>query len=351
MIASFLCWWFLKDYFKKNSVETAILPKTPQKKPLEKYTIENLSRADIKPGRLKILEKINEEDEFSSYLFEFEFNPTIDGLLTKKTTGQINLPTGSTADGQVRQVSQNEKLPVVIMFRGYIDQKLYKTGDGTRNASNFFAQQGFITIAPDFLGYGESDEEAANIFESRFQTYVTALSLLKTLEKFSENSNPASAPDQLTNSLINYSTIFLWGHSNGGQIALTALEITGKNYPTTLWAPVSKPFPYSVLHYTDESEDKGKLIRKELSKFEGDYDVELYSLANYFDRINTPLQIHQGLADDAVPASWSNDLVSRLKDLGKVVTHYKYPETDHNMRPSWDTVIKRDLEFFKNNQH
>jgi len=141
--------------------------------------------------------------------------------------------------------------------------------------------------------------------------------------------------------------VFIWGHSNGGQIALTTLEITGVNYPTTLWAPVSKPFPYSVLYYTDDSIDRGKLIRSELAKFEEVYDVEAYSLTNYLENIEAPLLVHQGKSDDAIPLDWTNNLVQKLEDKGKNVTYYTYPATDHNMRPSWDMVIARDLEFFK----
>ena len=235
------------------------------------------------------------------------------------------------------------------MFRGYIDKTLFRTGDGTRNAASYFAENGFITIAPDFLGYGGSDKESGNIFETRFQTYITAVSLIKTLEHIKFSPQSVSGPDKITNQLINHSSLFLWGHSNGGQIALTTLEITGSDYPTTLWAPVSKPFPYSVLYYTDESEDRGKLIRSELSKFEEDYDVELYSLTNYLDRINAPIQIHQGTLDEAVPKIWSDTLVNLLKQKEKDITYYTYPGTDHNMRPSWDTVVELDLEFFKQN--
>ena len=35
-----------------------------------------------------------------------------------------------------------------------------------------------------------------------------------------------------------------------------------------LWAPVSKPFPYNILYYTDEAEDRGKWLRGEIAKFE-----------------------------------------------------------------------------------
>ena len=313
---------------------------------LQQYSIGKLSETSINPGKLKIIEIISEKEHFISYLFEFEFNPDPTSNEFKKTTGQINLPAG-------RQVSQNIKYPIVVMLRGYIDQDTFTTGDGTRRAAEVFAKEGFITIAPDFLGYGGSDDEAGNIFESRFQTYVTTISLLKTLNSIAKDSSLIYFSDQLQPkddwllAKFNHSSIFFWAHSNGGQIALTTLEITGAKYPTTLWAPVSKPFPYSVLYYTDQSMDEGKLIRSELSKFEENHDVKLYSLTNDLDKINAPLQIQQGTSDDAVPIAWSKTLVNKLQSLKKDITYYEYLYTDHNMRPSWDLVASRDLEFFK----
>lgn len=334
LIASFISGWFLKVITEEKDtnipfVENGLITK---EKPLEKYAFENLSIIEIKTGDFVIKESLKETDEFESFLFTYEFNPSLDGKTYKKITGQINLPIL-----QGSELSKNS-FPVILMFRGYIDQTLFRTGDGTRNASEYFAKNGFITIAPDFLGYGGSDKESGNIFETRFQTYVTALSLLKYLE-----SNPEI---KFENWNLKIGNLFMWGHSNGGQIALTTLEITGADYPTTLWAPVSKPFPYSVLYYTDESEDHGKLIRTELSKFEQDYNVEKYSLTNYLDKINAPIQIHQGQADEAVPLSWSNTLATLLKEKDKEVRYYTYPGTDHNLRPNWDRVIERDLEFF-----
>ena len=306
---------------------------------LEKYSIENLSQTDLKPGEFSIKKEITKTDKYTSYLFEFEFDPDLDGKIDKTTTGQINIPV-NTVLVEVRP------LPIILMFRGYVNQETYVTGDGTRNAAKYFAENGFITVAPDFLGYGGSDEEAGKIFESRFQTYVTAVSLLKTLEQLNINPELVSGPTQLTQSLNHSVTLFLWGHSNGGQIALTTLEITGVNYPTTLWAPVSKMFPYSVLYYTDQSDDHGKLIRRELSEFEKGHDVDKYSLDLYLDKINAPIQIHQGMKDDAIPLGWTNELVIRLKELQKEVTYFTYPQADHNMQPNWDEVIQKDLDFY-----
>ena len=127
------------------------------------------------------------------------------------------------------------------------------------------------------------------------------------------------------------------------------MEITGAQFPTVLWAPVSKPFPYSVLYYTDESEDKGKFLRREIAKFEEIYDSDKFSIDEYFDHIRAPIQLHQGTADDAVPVEWSNLLSKRLLDLNIDLDYFTYSGSDHNLSPAWDTVVSRDIEFFKKN--
>jgi len=48
-------------------------------KPLEKYTIENLSQTDIKPGKLEIKDVMEEGENYVSYLFQLTFNPNLDG--------------------------------------------------------------------------------------------------------------------------------------------------------------------------------------------------------------------------------------------------------------------------------
>lgn len=293
-------------------------------KPLEKYSFENLTAADIPTGTFKDIEIMSEDDEYASHLFQFRFVPAVDDGNYKTTTGVVNYP----------KSSDNKKYPLVILIRGYVDQKSYTSGTGTKNVGLYLVKNGFLTIAPDFLGYANSDSEAGDIFESRFQTYTTILSLIKSVE------------NGILSDYWDGKNLFIWGHSNGGQIAITTLEITGKDYPTVLWAPVSKPFPYSILYYTDSSDDKGKLIRSELSKFEELYDVEKYSLTNYLDKIAADIQLHQGTNDDAVPVSWSDALAVKLKSLEKNVNYIKHNGADHNMRPSWDSAAKQSLEFF-----
>lgn len=320
-ILAFLGGWYTHSlYFSQEEIIEPVTKIKPR--PLDKYTIENLSAADIPTGNLQVDGVMSEEDTHTSYLFKFTFSPSLSSKLEKTTTGQINIPK-----------NDNRSYPLILMLRGYVDQEIYQTGIGTRRGAEYFAKNGFITVAPDFLGYAGSDKEADDIMETRFQTYTTVLALLESLDQIDQWDKE---------------NLLIWGHSNGGQIAIITLEITGREIPTTLWAPVSKPFPYSILYYTDESEDRGKLLRREIARFEETYDPDLYSLDLYLERINAPLQIHQGTADDAIPFDWTLDLVENLESLEKEVSFYTYAGADHNLQPTWDTVIARDLQFFRN---
>lgn len=309
--------WFANTAYRLPRGSNPIALARPT--PLLKYTIENLSRANIKPAEIQIGKILKDNPKFTSYEFSMKFSPDLSGNL-KTTSGDINIPKG---DGT---------FPVIVMFRGYVDPTQYFIGEGTQPAASVFASNGFITVAPDFLGYGDSDKEAENVFESRFQTFTTAIETLKSVSSIKNWDGK---------------NIFIWGHSNGGQITLTTLEIAGTIYPTVLWAPVSKPFPYSILYYTDDASDSGKFLRKQLADFENDYDTDLYSLTNYLGDIKAPIQLNQGTADDSVPVAWSDLLAKNLKSAGIDVTYIKYPGANHNLTPGWNQAVENALSFYQ----
>jgi alpha-beta hydrolase superfamily lysophospholipase len=316
-----------------------------QEENLDRYSIENLSKLDIKSGRLVVKKVISDKPKFTSYLISFNFKPDPESDTSKTTTGMLNIPKNDV--GKIPTPA-----PLVVMIRGFVDEKLYKTGMGSRQVSEFFANNGFITISLDFLGYGESDSESDNIFEARFQTYTTVLSLLKTLDNIDRNQGYLDVLDGIQNRdniskfLRSRLKVFIWGHSNGGQIALTVLEIAGKNYPSVLWAPVSKPFPFNILYFSDEAEDGGKFIRNELYKFERQHDANRFSATNYLDKINAPLLIIHGGKDKIVPIDWSRNLYQKLSELGKNVQFVVYENSDHNLQPEWILAAQKSLDFF-----
>ncbi|OGK09815.1 hypothetical protein A2767_03530 [Candidatus Roizmanbacteria bacterium RIFCSPHIGHO2_01_FULL_35_10] len=292
-------------------------------KKLFQYSYIALQKSEFRGSEIIIDKVIKDKEEFVSYLFYFK-------VRGKKVSGLMNLP------------KKPGDYPVIIMIRGYADKKTYEPGVGTSHGGELMAKSGFITLAPDFLGYGYSDKESTDAMGDRFLTYVTVMELISS----AKNLNTALESTE-TEVRFDNTNLGIWGHSNGGQIALSVLEISGKEYPTVLWAPVSKPFPYSILYYTDDIEDYGKALRKVVSDFEKDYDAEKYSLTNYLDWIKAPLQIHQGGADESVPQKWSDTLVETLKEKEKEVEYHVYPGEVHNFdRGNWDLVMQRTMAFY-----
>jgi dipeptidyl aminopeptidase/acylaminoacyl peptidase len=303
-------WWLSQD---KQVVLSPEAPWLKVERPLKKYSFPELRKQVFVGSEIKLERVLNDEAEYTSHLFFYESEG-------KKISGMANIP------------KSKGPLPVVIMIRGYVDQEIYETGVGTSRVAEVLARNGYITLAPDFLGYGQSDMPPENPLHERFMRSVQILELIasvKNLDKADEEK------------------IYMWGHSNGGQIALSVLEISGREIPTSLWAPVSKPFPYSVLYYTDEFDDYGRALRKVVAGFEAQYEADEYSIHNYYDWIEAPIQIHQGTADEAVFLKWSEELEEALKELDKQVELFVYPGADHNLVGGWDQAVERDINFFR----
>lgn len=313
-------------FVKKYQVISPLGREKVRIEPLDKYTFLNLKKQQFTDSNIALGRILDDKDKFTSQMFYYESEG-------KKVSGLLNVP-------------KLGEYPVIVMLRGFVPKENYTTGIGTKRAGEMFATNGFITLAPDFLGYGESDKPSKDPMEERFQTYITILSLLSSIE----NLNSGLEASYSGKIRADTSKIGIWGHSNGGQIALSVLEISGKSFPTVLWAPVSKPFPYSILYYTDEFDDHGKALRKVLANFEKDYDVELYSPTNFLDWINGKMQIHQGENDGSVPKKWSDELNEKLEELKKEVEYFVYQDADHNLMPAgWEQAVERSIRFY--NEH
>lgn len=321
--------WLSGGWYYLNQKETRVLSpgeaELQSEKPYEKYGFERLVGRLDQASEIELGRVLETQPEYTSYLFYYQSEG-------RRISGQLNLPNLSRLMG------------AVVMARGYVEKEGYQTGTGTKNAAAVYAKNGYVTIAPDFSGYGESEAEDPNALGARLVKPVEILDLIASLRSLPQ---------------IDLNQIYLWGHSNGGQIMLSVAEVLGqrlmvtgtsgqtKVLGATLWAPVSKPFPYNILFYTDEADDQGKWLRSEIAKFEADYDVYKYSIDRHLDWIQIPLFVHQGTVDDAVPVEWSRELVERLKEHGKSYEYYEYPGADHNMRPDWNTVVGRDVAWFE----
>jgi dipeptidyl aminopeptidase/acylaminoacyl peptidase len=302
---------------------------------LAEYNFENLKKREnkglaisevgkvlvVEEARPTIIEKykkegIIKENNFKSRAITFVSNG-------KKISGMMNVPT----DNKVSQ-----KYPVIIMIRGFAEAEGYFVGSGSWKAADELARNGFITISLDFLGYGLSDGESTDILEARFEKPVSVIDLIESAKKLK---------------YVDSNRIGIWSHSNGGQIAVSVLEITSQNYPTVLWAPMTNPFPQSVLETMDDSEG-GLIVKKRIQDFEKEYDSKLYAIDNYYSWIQAPILIHQGTEDVWCKVKWQENFKKELEKYSKEVYLDIREGDDHNLKQSWDEVIKMDIEFYKN---
>lgn len=314
-------------------------------RPLLQYTINNLAKRRYTPSSIAIDKVLEETPQVTSWLFSYESTG-------RKITGQLYVPhflLEPTTD-------QTTPTPVIIMLRGFVPEEIYTTGVGTRSAAIKLAQNGYITLAPDFLGFGESDSEPADVWEARFIKPINVIELINSIKA---NPSLSLSPLNQQTVLLDATNLGIWAHSNGGQIALTVLEILSEPIPTTLWAPVTTPFPYSVLFFSDENEDEGREARAWVNLFERDYDAQEFSLTQHLNRLTGPIQIHHGAADEAALKTWSDEFATKVSvenkrretseniELSEIeLTYFTYPNADHNLQPDWNSVIARDITFF-----
>ncbi len=337
--------WFGHLYSTQNtsSIQDFVEEIIPEPaRPLNAYTFENLRK--IVPNAAEISIDPDSVASFEAYLTYTYTSKT----LGKKMSGAVNLPLEPRADN-----------PIIILLRGWVPEEGYVSGSGSKNVAAALAQAGFVTIAPDFFGYANSDPEPEDEWVGRFQKPLVVMEILTALR-----NRGLVLPDGF---VINPKNIGIWGHSNGGQIALSTLAISKEPIPTALWAPVSAPFPYSILYFSDEETDEGLLTRKWISQFEKLYDAREFSFTNYLDGLCGKLQIHQGTNDDAVLVWWSDEFTAKLdkenkrrdasasasidqSDDGCLMPidyeYYVYPGGNHNITPGWDLAVRRDISFF-----
>ena len=329
-------WWSPKEEDKKMiSAASAGVGVTAVEKNvgyLAQYNFENLKTRINKASEIKTIgqvltvmearKELVKRGDLKGKTFDFESRAISFESNGKKISGMMNLPVWY----------ENKKSPVVIMIRGFADSEGYFIGSGSWKVADELARNGFVTVSLDFLGFGLSDGESKDILEARFEKPVGVLDLIESVKKLD---------------FVDSNKIGIWAHSNGGQIAISILEITSKNYPTVLWAPMTNPFPNSVLDTMDENSESGKIVKTRIDEFEKEYDSNLYSIDNFYNWVGAPILIHQGTADVWCKVEWQQNLQSKLKELGKEVVLDIRDGNDHNLKQNWDEVMEQDIIFFK----
>lgn len=332
-------WWV---YGNLTWVDSGVRRKKEvQEMPLSKYNYDELRERGGIAGEFELGGKIQAvidrrdncvganclpEADYSFETKQFKFKT--DG---RWMSGMINMPNSVLECAMnLKNDCSAKKVPAIVMVRGFAETAGYYSGSGSWRIADRLASKGYATVSLDFLGFADSDMPSEDILEARFEKVPELMDLLATVKSLN---------------FVDSSKIGIWAHSNGGQITLSALETMGGYYPTVLWAPMTNPFPQSVLETIDDDE-AGRIVRAKIEEFGQSYDFRQYAFENYYNWIDSPVLIHQGTADEWCELSWQQEVVSKLKGFGKTAELDVLIGDDHNLSKNWLEVVQKDVEFY-----
>ncbi|MGH2619739.1 MAG: alpha/beta hydrolase family protein [Anaerolineales bacterium] len=289
-------------------------PPTPTPDPYAGLTIEDLIRQTYGEGRIEFESEQRVSSRFSRYLFHYPSDHlTVHGFL--------NLPTGQGP------------FPVVLVLHGYVDPAEYETLSYTTSYADALAAEGFLVLHPNYRNYPPSDS-GPSLFRVGYA--VDVLNLIALVHSQAGEPGPLQAADP--------TDIGLFGHSMGGGIALRVL---------TVGSPVEAAVLYGSMN-ADEHLNFEKIYEwSDGTRGLEELNVPLADLArispsNYLDRIQVPVSIHHGGADELVPPEWSDELCLRLSTMGKTVECYTYPAEPHTFIGFGGIeLIERAVAFFR----
>jgi dipeptidyl aminopeptidase/acylaminoacyl peptidase len=285
------------------------------------YTIQGLRERDYPGGVIEITHTITDTDSFTKYLIRYPSDDSSVGSGQSLTiTGMMNVPKG---DGP---------FPVIILNHGYIPPSRFWSGADTWRAADHLAAQGYLTISPDFRGWGGSDS-GSNYF--RTGLVIDALNLIGSLPSLSQ-----ADPER----------VGMWGHSMGGGVTTKAITIDPRIKAAVLYAPVSADDTGVMRrwgHGGGGGGDDDSLARAYQQASRDQDFLQQTSPIYYLHLVRVPVQIHQGAADTTTPPEWAEAIRDALQAAGKEVEYFSYPRQGHALQgESWDLFMQRITDFF-----
>jgi len=282
--------------------------------PLEPYTIEGLRARDYPGGTVEVQEEVAVTSAYTRYLIAY---PS-DGLTI---TGVMQVPHGEGP------------FPVIILNHGYIPPERYVSGSDTWRPADYLAQHGYLTLAPDFRGWGGSDS-GDDFFHGGL--VIDALNLVSSLPSLPQ---------------ANSKQVGMWGHSMGGGVTARAMVIDPRIKAAVLYAPVSANYAEVIERWTPEIPEAGETDDPRWASYRQAMGDPLLlgraSPINYFDLVTAPVQIHQGTADTSTPPEWAEAIHAALLAAGKEVEYYTYEGQGHAFQgQAWTVFLERVRAFF-----
>ena len=219
--------------------------------------------------------------------------------------------------------------PVVVLAHGYIDPKVYVTGQGFRREQDWLARNGYIALHVDYRNHAGSDKDPDNDLSMRMGYAEDVI-------------NAGLAVRNSTLPFIDNDRLALLGRSMGGGVAFQTLVIKPGVYDAAItYAATSSNTADNFNKWQRDSARGKKIIAKYGSPEAEPAFWRTMSSRNYFSRVTEPILMIHGTKDEECAISWARATDTALTQAGKDATLIEYKGAGHYFYGPWNDSIKQ----------
>jgi dipeptidyl aminopeptidase/acylaminoacyl peptidase len=239
-----------------------------------------------------------------------------------------------TISGIMNKPNGKGPFPVVVLAHGYIDPKVYVTGQGFRREQDWLARNGYVALHIDYRNHAGSDKDPENDLSMRMGYAEDVI-------------NAGLAVRNSTLPFIDKNKVALLGRSMGGGVAFQALVIKPGVYDAAItYAATSSNTADNFNKWQRYDSALGKKIIATYGSPEKEPEFwRTMSARNYFSRITEPILMIHGTNDESCDISWARATDAALAQAGKDATLIEYKGAGHYFYGPWNDSIKRVDKF------
>lgn len=224
--------------------------------------------------------------------------------------------------------------PMVVLAHGYIDPKVYVTGQGFRREQDWLPRNGYGVLHVDYRNHACSDDDPNNDVDMRLGYAEDVI-----------NAGLAIRGSDIP--WIDNERVAVLGRSMGGGVTYQALAIAPGVFDAAItYASVSSNAADNFNRWQRNNYDIGDKILAKYGEPKKNPEVwRQMSSRNYFFRITEPVLSFHGTADDTCEISWARATQRALEDAGVDSELVEYKGAGHYFYGPWSNSIKRVGKF------
>jgi len=253
------------------------------------------------------------------------------GTYSTYTRHAITYKSGDlTISGIMNKPRGKGPFPVVVLAHGYIDPKVYVTGQGFRREQDWLARNGYVALHIDYRNHATSDKDPQADLSMRLGYAEDVI-----------NAGLAVRESRLP--FIDTNRLALLGRSMGGGVAFQALVIKPGVYDAAItYAATSSDTVDNFNKWQRYDSALGKRIIAQYGSPEKQPEFwRTMSARNYFSRVTEPILMFHGTNDESCAISWARATDAALTRAGKDATLIEYKGAGHYFYGPWTDSIRR----------